>query len=334
MAVLGGAGQTYLNREKNRLARLLGNRDVLGDNYQAQTDVSFTSIADIVANVNNDVGDVIVKHLGRFAASLAVSTNRRDRIARIHTIAGNEAINATSVRYENARKAAGGSGPKTIRDSKNAMRYAGGKLGKALKDPNMMLATWEGVSYVNVPYLDTVAKQWYRLNFGAQGSNDANSRPHGRHTIKFFGEAISAISLQELGPSKAFRIPTGFFVDVGGAKREFVAGTDYNLKEYKRGKTGWEGQRNFVKPQITKGIAGWAFLDAGAKQLADSLGDGYTVLWREWLDEAAEDGGKGSSPATLSGLSDFAVNRNLKWLKKIQRSRPTHVARFRQRRGY
>jgi hypothetical protein len=254
--------------------------------------------SEVVNTANKEIG----LNIQQFSKSLAISTtrNRDDRLTRIHKVAGQEAIDATVRAYVGRRKAA--RYPTRLRTD----RYSGGKLEKALGSPEMALATWEGVSFINTAHLDRTAKQWYRLNFGAGDKGRNESLQHKQWKIKFYGEAIGSLTLQGNAPSAEFEMPSGFFAaPKTGSKMtrgEFIPVSQrkiipegYDIANHERA---W-----------TKGIAGQAFLDAGIRALAKSLGTGWSLLWREWLEEAGE---HDTGPAALAEIPNKQIAASLK----------------------
>jgi hypothetical protein len=291
------AGQTYLaGLARQFIMSTEGN--IKAGHGNLASGLMRSSFSQVVGAVNKEVG----LSIQQFSKTLAASTtrNRDGRVTRIHKIAGQEAINATVSAYSNRRKAAGIA-------SVRSDRYSGGKLQRALGSPEMMLATWEGVSFINQAHLDRTAKQWYRLNFGAGEKGRNESLPHKRWNIKFYGEAISAISLKEFGPSADFEIPDGFSIG-SGISREFVPQS--------LGSVIPEGvNRTRVKKQVTAGIQGQAFLDAGVRTLAKNLGTGWSILWREWLEEAGQ---HETGPVALAGIPKAQIAESLKVTAKTR----------------
>lgn len=328
---------------------------------------------EIVDTMAVQVNSSAQAEMALFAESLR-NQNRRDRdgrVRQIHDKAGKLAQAATLRRFK-------ASHPSRARKVRSNTRMAQGALARAIASPGFYTARYDGVSFANRALLDSTAKQWYRLSFGA--GRRGRATPDVRdHKIRFFGEIAGTLSLKGYGPSAGFNMPAGLWVDdIGrpagkriwtsdsGIQITFAGGHDPS----RRGVSGDEflagGYRYFkdtdqdffsgpnvgsirtaarrkskflldrASPRIpTKGIVGTNYLDAGVNVLAREIGTGWTVLMREWFQEAANDaeaGDVGTSPVALaaareniSGAEVIAMNARLVELTGLMEA---ELARF------
>ncbi len=160
----------------------------------------------------------------------------------------------------------------------DSKRFAGGRLLRALEDPSMAVGTSYGIGFINTALLDSVAAQWFRLNFGASPgtgySGVVHNRPNAR--VQFGSNQGFSLSLGE-SMGSGFRIPAGSFF--GGAffptaKSWKKAG--FNSKERSGGTRGG----------TTSGIRPRRFLDAGLVNLAENFGQAYKNFFADALREA------------------------------------------------
>lgn len=294
----------------------------------------------------------VMESLDLFAKSLRNKTRRgRDkRIIRINTIAGQRAQAATVRAFRSRHPAT----PRAI--SRSRRRYADGALARALGSPGMVLAGWDGVAFVNRAILDISAKQWYRLNFGAGLRGTAETRPSQIFDIEFFQTQVMKVSLRANKPSPTFMIPagawfnrgratlanTGFGPGINGAfdrfggaasslrgRDEFLAGginSDLILAASRLMPPG--GRFIPSKRQVSLGIRGTNYLDAGVRVLARELSAGWTVLMSEWFIEAAQSG-KGPVARTVAlDRSNVDIVRALAEMTEATGDMQARFARF------
>lgn len=257
---------------------------IAGEAAAALGELAQVAVRDSIAQVQSSANTELDRVVGGYYRALAssISRNRDSRLIRINTIAAQKAQSQIVAAFQATRK---GPSPTLERGD----RYANGAMLKALSSPNFYKVTARGVGLIDAGYLDRVAKQWYRLNFGA-GEVGGFSKRHGSHVIPFLGSTAGALSLQGYGPSKAFRMPSGAWLTTN---MSLAGGTG-------RGDFSRRGQDQFVplkylqrrtapfRGGMTSGIIGTAYLDPGVKTLARELGKGWTVLINEWFAEAAE----------------------------------------------
>lgn len=86
-----------------------------------------------------------------------------------------------------------------------------GTLRRALESGELIVATPQGIAFINEDVLNAEAIHWQRLQFGA---GDRAGRPVVPVTIEFQGEPIGFLELTQ-APRPAFFMPTGFWNDSG-----------------------------------------------------------------------------------------------------------------------
>lgn len=271
------------------------------------------------------------KAMSAFAASIRHSIRSDPRMKQIHQRVGLRAQVATIAAYR--RNVKGRSGDYRADEEGPYKRYAGGRLLGVLSSGDFFSASRAGLSIVNVNTLDDRAKQWYRLNFGAGARANSGAR-HRNYSLYFFGQAANVgLSFKQFQPSAAFRIPRGVFGQLQG--QEFTVtppgtgrGDQFMPGGFLRrnGITAVSntGRIDTVGPQISRGIAATAFLDAVPRTLARELPFEYTRLLKDWIDQAAASytGPIASviTPKTVARIAP-AVNRQMDIYARQQRFR-------------
>lgn len=183
---------------------------------------------------------------------------------------------ATLRSYKQKRAQGRMAGPYRVGD-----RDAGGKLESAIRSPMFVRATYDGIGFANTEVLDSMARQWHRLNFGAGQAAGPGPR---RFAVHWGNVAMAALGLEDT-PSDAFVLPRGFWrgpggqIDQGGAEM---------------GKGRFYPNKRGPGPKATRGIRAWNFLDAGVAYLAENLPRAYEAVYRDWYDSA----GRGLGPLT------------------------------------
>jgi len=242
----------------------------------------------------NSVAGAMNETLSLFASALHtnITRNRRIRIKELLEPVGRAAIEAVGRAYDSEVH-----GPSGYRQGE---RYSGGRLRRAITSPNMYEVARDGINFINVPWLDSQAKQWYRLNFGAGKRGRQTPSPRS-YRIMFFGSHAGTLRLDSK-PSPGFYIPAGIWVS--GASGQivmrnrsrrgkdrflWVAGSEWpNGAAFQKFHTRGTKRRDpFQKPKLTDGIRGMNFLDAGVRKIAELAPVAYTQLITEWIDEAA-----------------------------------------------
>lgn len=290
-------------------------RSVGGQNVQ------FTAgfvCSDIAADAMVGAPEAVAQQLALIVSSMGQAANRKVGLTRIHQEMAERAHAAVNRAYQSR-----------FGDSDRyrvGMNREAGKLGPALAKRNWLAATRDGVLFMDKTYLDSAAKHWYRLNFGAQPAG--KSRSAATFPIKFGGQSLGGLSLRNNRASGRFMIPKGVWIKGGGvvgpdagrsrtegyrgrnqgdqfypAKMyfDFVAsavqtGGDAaatlgtSLKKRYKETRGKSGRLAINRASVTKGIRGAHFFDAGVKSLANDMGPAYEGLLEKWKDEAAASG--------------------------------------------
>lgn len=276
--------------------------DVTGQN------VSFTAGfigTDIARNAISDAPAATMENLALFIQAMSESASRKQGLARIHEDIARDAqhavINAFEARF---------GGADHYRAGQNRLS---GKLSPTLRRSDLILATRDGIQYMNRAALDRGAAHWYRLNFGAQPAG--RQRDAAPYTIRFDGQSLGVLSLAANRPSRSFKIPRGIWlagsrpVAPGGrgtaqfytVKWFYQNVNTFSPKTFKEGFTELaEGSRKRAKrnigtvpwmnPKVTRGIRGAHFFDAGVKVIARELPLQYSGLLLAWQKESSVSG--------------------------------------------
>ncbi len=263
-------------------------RDIGGITHTTTANTSNAFIRVAVNQAVSQVVGAIAQDVQVFARALAEKTalNRDTRVTTIHRIAGERAQQATVAAYQLSQtRNRKGQFRSAVTSINRPNRFANGVMLRALQNPAMITANFGGVSFINRSFLDRTAKQWYRLNFGA-GIRGGSTPRGGDHAIQFFGAVAADLSISEFGPSAAFFLPRGVFLnDQGGAPDPSRRGKDEFLPASFAARRGLG--LPLYKSRLTRGIRGSNFFDAGVQALAFEFGRGWTVLLAEWLEESS-----------------------------------------------
>lgn len=237
-----------------------------------------------------EAGARVCASLGQFVAALDQTTrSSRSQLTNVHEQLARGMQEATLARYEAARAGGRMSGPYRL-----SKRDAGGRLGRAIASAGFVRGTYDGIGFANNTLLDTEARQWHRLNFGAGSA--AGPRPR-RFQASIGGTVIAALGLEDT-PSAPFVLPAGVWTTVGGGERQRAgAGLGWFFPQSER-PAGILGRPN--RARITRGIRAWNFLDAGIEFLAENLGPAYEGLYRDWWESAQRGVGPFSRVDTIN----------------------------------
>lgn len=233
--------------------------------------------------------------LQAYADSLSTNAgrNRSGRMKSLNQDVANQAQAATLRVYDGKF---GGRRPYRQDDTGKWHRYSGGKMRAALDSGQLFRARADGID-MNTAFLDDVAAQWYRLNFGALPKG-ASTPAAPSVSMTFFGsQTLVGGSLSQYTPSKTFQIPPGIFshsafATTGGQPIKSVpVGSDRGEPFYPAG----AGLNNFkrrnktyrINGQMASGIVGGRFLDAGVTEINRVLPIAMEQLISEWTAEAA-----------------------------------------------
>jgi hypothetical protein len=234
-------------------------------------------------------------------------------LADLHKRTADEAQQVIIEAYQSSKVIDKGHPYRFAESSQKLRRYSNGLMLKALSDKNLNSSSADGIQFVNVSILDSQAKQWRRLNFGA--GNRGNSSP--KHTptkMNFFGQQ-SRVSLDFANqkPSPGFYMPEslsafGFFSNklsgtnsgvfspvplVAGAGQAFYIVTSKTrftgMGKMSRSKK-IANARFFARHHATQGIRAAGFLEAGAEYINQTYPERLTELITKWFTDSVKAG--------------------------------------------
>jgi hypothetical protein len=188
-------------------------------------------------------------------------------------------------------------------------RYSKGLMVKALSDKRLITSDSEGIHFIDQSILDSQAKQWRRLNFGA---SPKGAKQVDEGFMSFFGQTTSAsVNLNDQRPSARFKIPgtlaRGFFANQyaadnltdepftalppssarkGDAFYIFVKGYTHISNFKTRAGTNHKKANFLFKQRWARGIYGSSFLEEGARYINDELPRGLERIALELYEGA------------------------------------------------
>lgn len=312
-ALLSTDKRTYIAGQQKKLAR-----------HGLQL-VAQVGAAEMVAAAAESASGAVAERLQQINAFYAdAQRSRRRALATAYDQVGQEAVKAT-VRAYDARHKPGD--PYRANASGKMRRDAGGKLRSALASPNMYLAGPDGIAFVNEDWLDSRARQWYRLNFGAGSRGAEGDRPKS-YRMKFLNQQTNlGVSLGAFQPSAPFRMPAGIFLDGGEpiARDKGRRGLDeFAPANYvKRNMPDIHGSIRYDRAGFTKGIEASNFLDRGVQTIAREFPNVTTEFVLSELRRSIESGGSKGAPAKAAiDLDD--MNKIVRQIKKEMRKNKTN----------
>lgn len=195
------------------------------------------------------------------------------------------------------------------------VRYSNGALERAFSNRSKMYrSAMDGLDFIDPTWLDSQAKQWYRINFGA--GKFGNSTPKGPDArVRFFNQETPIdmnLGLRFAASRKPMLIPQGKWRD----KESGVSvGWDRNRKPdsdffYPQGRTS-----QMLK---TVGFPGIRYLDVGVAHIAKNLPKEYAMLVSEYFTEFQTDGGGPVSYMKADVVLGKDINRRLSNINRIQ----------------
>ncbi len=191
-------------------------------------------------------------------------------------------------------------------------RFARGALRKALMSRAFYEATPDGVIFGRASYLDRVAKQWYRMNFGV-GAAGVNTKPGGSYVVKLFTQSGTILSLAQFRPGQATDLPAGMFFTSGGAYRRHninrVGADSFHI--FNKNSPEFSDKKVNIRRKIhrrnSRGHEGLMFMDAGIKALAEAFGLEWTAFSLKIFEEAAK---QDSGPIAQYLTQEESANAN------------------------
>jgi len=261
------------------------------------------------------------------SAAMQNAMSRRRGMITMHEEIALQAADRTQKRYLNTLNF-GRPAPYRLNAPDRWKRYGGGALERALGSSNMYRVTYDGIAFGDFDWLDSQAKQWYRLNFGAgkRARSASADRPRARRLKIFAQDTGLSIDLKGWKPSAAFRMPSHLWFDGTKPVRANMAsrGTHelvpWRYIEY------FNGTERFQKlmgpgaevrvpydSQFTAGIEPRNFLDAGVAYIGGALPAAYEKLIGEWIKDAKSSTG----PLTKAGVSKSKAAKFLTAYNKL-----------------
>jgi hypothetical protein len=192
---------------------------------------------------------------------------------------GARAQEAVVGRYNRQRR--GPSGYRAAGQNPKMRRYAGGRMLAALENrDNIYEATAQGITFLpDMDQLDREAKQWYRLNFGAE---PGFGRRPGRFDVSISNVFLFSLGF-ETGPSGPFRIPRGFWIEGGRPVEPGAPGSSEYYPRKAAAALGLDVSSDKAEQKATpgffpgraaaRGITAEHFLDAGLARFAEDIRD-------------------------------------------------------------
>lgn len=207
----------------------------------------------------------VAEYIGR---ALSARQIPHEQLRRAHRDAGEGAQRSMVQGYVNRRHR------RPVPSYRIGDRYAGGALLRALRNPNMVEATEFTLRFINTDILNTEARHWRRLNFGAGAGSEGGLQAPAQFPIAWEGMVVATLGLTpDFRP--AFTMPQGIFVAPGGNRVESSAsrrGSDMFFP------------RRASRRYPTAGIASSNFLDAGVRRLATALPQSYLGMYQRLYD--------------------------------------------------
>ena len=255
---------------------------------------------DIIKAVLREVNSQVFEAFHKFSTHWQQSATRRELMADVNKRVAAGAQNAVVEAYQ--ASPIGKQESYRGNDTGKWRRFSGNRMRNALSSPRFQDSDKDGIYFGNISFLDSQAKQWYRLNFGADGTNKSKAgRSPGVGSMRFFGKAISKrVDLSDYPPSEAFFIPKGAvfssdFMGSSGRVRGVPRGAHGTSALYVLGAGGASLKRvtkNDPKPsvfrrrQMASGIRGGRFLEAGARYINENYGKEVTEVANTWFRES------------------------------------------------
>jgi len=255
----------------------------------------------------------------KYAKGMLRSESKRKDLTEMHERLAKNAQRSILNSYKSGKKR--GRSSYRMNDTGTLKRYSGGALSKALENRKLFISDATGIGGINIRLLDSQARQWYRLNFGAL---PRSSKVPGQGSFKLFGQiAGTKLSLRKYGPSKPFFVPNsirtvGKSSKLGLNETPPFSSWSTGSPKVRRGK----GSRSpgpyiyvYGKPKrgklagtfnsvLSKGITGTRFLDAGIQFINNNYGGEFTKLVKFWDKKS-----RGRIPKTMS-YSSFDKQRS------------------------
>lgn len=193
--------------------------------------------------------------------------------------------------------------PYRMGDTGSLKRYSDGQMDKGIAASGFIQSSDRGI-FINMSILDSYAKQWARLNFGAGGKG---SKERKEEKIQIFRQKLQdSPSLRQIGSRPGFRVPpTKRAVGVSSASAYAVTPGPRSIAQSAAGpylylfpyKSKGLPKRRFTSKQ-SKGIRGWRFIDHGVSYMNKEYGSRLTAELNKWISGIQENAAKAASEKT------------------------------------
>lgn len=232
-------------------------------------------VSAVLADIGTRMPQEMANAVKLFAKAFG-STTRRNQEARLRNSYNDAARVAQLAVVEAYKSRFNLNNPYRVGD-----RFSGGVLLKALESPNLYRVAADGVAFINRPFLDQAAAQWYRLNFGAGAI--AQNRPSSPRMTLFGVATTIDFSLKRFPKSKAFTMPA-----LPGRSGSIV-GSSNGLQFYPYKVEGVGRKLRWISKRITtKGIVGQFYLDEGVNSLKKTMPYIWARHLENWFIDAVE----------------------------------------------
>lgn len=293
-------GSRYVDTNRAYQERVI--KEYAKRNITLMASLSINDVADI--GVRSSVTSELegLRTMGPFVRQ-EVAARRGQMQRRMAKVADN-AQRAMLARYDST-----GKGSPDYR--RNAGRYSGGILRKALNRDDFFIATPDGVSFGLIQVLDEIAPHWYRMNYGA---GQAAGRRAKNWTVRLFGGDTVTFGLGGNPPSRAFTIYDGAQRGRGGYWKK-GPGISGQFNQYFPGKPSKDAikskQARFQPYGPTQGIRARHFMDEATRVLARDMPREIEEHFTLILSNAAKRKPYAADVAARSGVTKRTAERKL-----------------------
>lgn len=228
-----------------------------------------------------------------FARAFELNKLPRDRMRAVNQKIAREAQNVVVNKWRSRLVA---------RTPDGSSKRLSGTLGQALADPGNTAATTDRViSFANESVLGREARHWYRVNYGASGSNYGKGRQARRFVMILNGQTFGSFR-DESPPDPISWIPGN--KDTG------------KPKVYWRGRSMYPASHDVVVNE--NGARAARFLDLGHSYVARNAPKAYETFWTTYLNEKGGRARERLKKVDIHMVGDFRIERNT-WTARVRR---------------
>lgn len=245
---------------------------------RAVREVAIISISDAVRKASAEATSRTARQVVTLlqAFELGIGVDDRQPIWQMLADHGRDSVARS---YVQTRRRGGPVGYRTTATNPANIRYAGGKLYAALRNPGFIRVEGDILRYGDTRILDREARQWRRLNFGALPNRGSGP---GRFQVRWSNLVVASLGLTD-DPRPPFSIPAG----AGRRGYWTPSGEFYPAGEgpaaNRGGSTADDGGSSdgniWVRKRPTKGIVARNFLDAGLRRIAGEMGPAFRDMY-------------------------------------------------------